>query len=174
MKITHENEFILLNDDELKSKICQFLGNNYLTEEGNVMFNIIRQSYKNHSIEINFSLLPFYWLAGFLSGLAFLYRRLWLPFIISSIIFISLTFLQSYIVFKHHNVEIFVLLYFVCFIGSIVLFGKLYYWFLIKKFINSLNNGYINNNCSNNNIGVIILLSIFLLAQKYPLLTYIF
>ena len=122
----------LLKDEvALKEKVAKFLGEVDDNKNVVIMLNLLKRGQVQEKVlSYNLSQLPFRWMSGFFTGIAFAYRRLWLAWFIN-IIFTFFTLIICVILFN-------VAISFLIFCASVYIFGKLHYYFLIKKFIHKL------------------------------------
>lgn len=156
IKITKSTRQILENDNKLKEHIVLFLGEKCDTKEVLTIFSLIKKSLNKKEFNMAWSDLPFFWLAGFLGGLAFIYKRLWGAFFIAIVIFSLINLLPGVAKSLNHHIFAIIFSYLASLCFFIVLFSKLYYYFLIKKFINIINqNKVLNGKCSANLFGVV-------------------
>lgn len=144
-----EHSSKLLKDEvALKEKVAKFLGEVDGNKNIAIMLNLLKQGQVQEKVlSYNLSQLPFRWTSGLFTGIAFSYRRLWLAWLINLIFTLiigalSFNFIISFLVF--------------C--VSVYVFGKLHYYFLIKKFIHKLDlNINTDNLCASNLLGALIL-----------------
>ncbi|MBZ7984852.1 hypothetical protein AVANS14531_00680 [Campylobacter sp. Cr9] len=149
---------LLKDENALRQKVAGFLAEPEQTQNVMTMTNLLLSGHKQDKVLIyDFMQLPFFWISGFFIEFSFVYRRLWTAFFISfTVDFISLI------------VET-IIISFLVYVACIFVFGKLHYYFLIKKFIESTDLGLeTNNKCAPNMAGVIILgICVFLLLLLF-------
>lgn len=137
---------ILDNQNNLKQNLADFLKagtNSSLVDI--LILRIQNARVNNELLVIPFMSLKFNIWAGIFTSFVFIYRRLYLGFAIS-----FLTSLVFSLLFGGFAI--------ISFIVSVFIFGKLYEYFLLKKFIDTISSGaLITNKCAPNIIGVIIL-----------------
>ena len=104
-----------------------------------VMTNLLLSGHKQDKVLIyDFMQLPFHWVSGIFTQLSFVYRRLWMAWLIAVCVSIVITM-----------VGVTGILSILIFAASVFVFGKLHYYFLIKKFIAKLDLGLETDNiCS--------------------------
>lgn len=137
---------LLKDENALRQKVAGFLAEPEQTQNVMTMTNLLLSGHKQDKVLIyDFMQLPFFWISGFFSGFSFVYRRLWMAFFITlAASFITSLFTVTLIVS--------ILIY----AASVFVFGKLHYYFLIKRFIESTDLGLETNNlCAPNMAGVI-------------------
>lgn len=145
---------LLKDEDALRQKVAKFLAEPEQTQNVMIMTNLLLSGHKQDKVLIyDFMQLPFFWISGFFTGFSFVYRRLWTAFFISLAIgFITSLFTVTFVI----SILIFA--------ASVFVFGKLHYYFLIKRFIENTDLGLETNNlCAPNMMGVIILGIVYLL-----------
>lgn len=137
---------ILDDENALKKSLAEFLK----VDENSILVAKLLMRLKISRINpellvMSFMSLGFHFWAGLLTSFVYVYRRLYLGFIISFFSSIVLSyFLGGF--------------FLIPFLISIFAFGKLYEYFLIKKYIDILNTEMpVANKCSPNILGVVIL-----------------
>lgn len=155
---------LLKNENELKQKIAKFLAEPEQTQNAMIMTNLLLSSYKQDKILVfDFMQLPFHWVSGVFTSFSFIYRRLWMPLIISFVVgFFTNVFLSTFFISL------------LIFATSIFVFGKLHYYFLIKRFIEKVDLGFETDNvCAPNMMGVFVLLGAYVLIFIIQIMIYI-
>ncbi|WP_267524266.1 hypothetical protein [Campylobacter sp. MG1] len=140
---------LLKDEAALKEKVAKFLGASDGDENVAIMLNLLKQGQVQEKVlAYDFMQLPFNWVAGIFTGYAFVYRRLWMAWLIS----IAYSMVIAMFSFT-------VILSILIFCASIFVFGKFHYYFLLKKFVNKLDLGINTDNlCAPCVIGVVILI----------------
>lgn len=136
---------ILDDENALKQNLAEFLRTD---QNSNLVLNLIMRlkisRISPELLALPFMSLKFYFWAGLITTYVFIYRRLYLGFIIAFLTSMAFSyFLGSFSI--------------ITFIISIFVFGKLYEYFLIKKFIENINNDMpITNKCAPSILGLIL------------------
>lgn len=147
---------LLKDENALRQKVAKFLAEPEQTQNVMVMTNLLLSGHKQDKVLVyDFMQFPFNWVSGVFTQLSFVYRRLWIAWFIS-IAFGMITAMASVTIF----------LSIILVAGSIFVFGKLHYYFLIKKFLHNLDLGLETDNlCAPNIVGVVILIVVELIMS---------
>lgn len=153
---------ILDDENALKKSLAEFLQ----ADENSILVSKLLMRLKMSRINpellvMSFMSLGFHIWAGLLTSFVYVYRRLYLGFIISFFSSILLSyFLGGF--------------FLIPFLISVFVFGKLYEYFLIKKYIDILNTEMpVTNKCSPNILGVVLLVIINILYTVIYIFTII-
>ena len=153
----------ILDDEELlRQNLAEFLGkdenSNLLT---NLMMRLKNSRVSPELLALPFMSLKFYFWAGLIPTYVFIYRRLYIGFII-----VFLTSMMAFLYFLGS-------FYIITSIISIFVFGKLYEYFLIKKFIENINKDIqITNKCAPSILGLILYIIISIIIYVSSALVY--
>lgn len=147
---------LLKDENALRQKVAKFLAEPEQTQNVMVMTNLLLSGHKQDKVlTYDFMQFPFNWVSGIFTQLSFVYRRLWMAWLIS---------IAFGMVIAMASVTIFLSI--ILLAGNIFVFGKLHYYFLIKKFLHNLDLGLETNNlCAPNMMGVVILIVVELLMS---------
>lgn len=141
-----KSKAILDDENALKQSLAEFLKideNSSLIAK--LMMRLKLSRLNPDLLAIPFMSLGFSIWAGIFTSFLFIYRRLYLGFLISFLSSIAFSMIFGFFAI-------------IPFLISVFVFGKLYEYFLIKKFIDTLNTGMpVANKCAPNIVGVVVL-----------------